>query len=104
MIERKKVKRKMVTVMFRWEGLTYPVDIMNGVLLEDGRVFVANEMPGVYNAELLPEDGYVLVDLDKDQTDFISGKQHEDSLLKLVLGGEDYCSETGEAEQDETRT
>ena len=86
-IERKQVKRKKVTVIFRYEGLTYPNDIMPGILLEDGMVFVANEGLGVYEAELLPSDNFVLVDLDTNGKNLIEGD--DNAIMELVLGGGD---------------
>lgn len=77
-------KRRMVTVHFRWLGDTHPIDIVPGVLLESGQVFVSHESIGIYDAELMKQEGHVLVDLDVNDKDYTSGDSN--ILLKLVAG------------------
>lgn len=83
-IERKKVKRKMVNCIFRYEGVTYPSDIVDAVLLENGKVLVAHEGIGIFDAELLPVDGFVLVDLDVNSRNYADGDSK--LILKMVAG------------------
>ncbi len=88
-IERKKVQRKMVTVIFRYEGVTYPSDIVDGVLLENGKVLVSHEGISIYDAEILPVDGFVLVDLDVNSRDYADGDSK--LILEMVAGGGLTC-------------
>ncbi|MEW8987838.1 MAG: hypothetical protein AB2401_12725, partial [Bacillus sp. (in: firmicutes)] len=69
----------------RYDNITYPHDILPGVLLENGKVFVAHGEIGVHDCEQLPSRDFVLVDLDVNDVDHIEGIQAE-ALVNLVAG------------------
>ena len=76
--------RRMVNVVILGEGISYPGDVTKGVLLENGKVFLNNGEPAVYNAIQAPAKDFVFVDMVKDGRDYLEG---DSALLKLVLGG-----------------
>lgn len=74
--------KKLVTVEFRYEGLTFDNDIVSGVLIDGGKVFVCGDdgVPGLYNSIQTDKPDVYLVDLDSDGKDYINPKL----LLDLV--------------------
>lgn len=78
------MKRKPINVIFTDNGPTYPHDVSKGVLLENGKVFVADsEGMGVYNPIPSVSNDFVFVDVNTE--DFQFGDTAA-LILDLVLG------------------
>ncbi|MBT2682639.1 hypothetical protein [Bacillus sp. ISL-37] len=65
--------KKLVTVAYVFEGKSFPCENRRGVLLEDGKVFIADEEGvGIYAVQPSDEPETVIVNLDENDTNYLT--------------------------------
>jgi hypothetical protein len=73
----------IVTVQFIYEGKSLSTENRSGVLVKDNRVFICDdEGPGIYAAQPTSDPKTVIVNLDRDSTDYLANNAA--LLLDLV--------------------